>query len=153
GRDGPRAFDRVTEADHDLLAVHRLADPTCSLTVFEPTSITPTGMDPSCPPHMSCDQAPGAVRRLARIRPRMATSWEARRRSPSMGLARSHEPFDAISQAWELSERSRLKIVSISARTWGASTGTTPSMRWSRLRCIRSALPIRYVRSSPASKQ
>ena len=38
-----------------------------------------------------------------------------------------------------------MKIDSISPGTWAASTGTTTSIRWSRLRGIRSALPSRYV--------
>ena len=50
---------------------------------------------------------PGDARRRARIRPRIATSCEARRRSPLLGLRRaSHEPSAASIHACELSARS-----------------------------------------------
>ena len=94
------------------------------------------------------DGAPQCGRREAARAVAAAHEQRLRQRAgarSSSAATRSQVPSACSSQACELSASSALKIASSSLRTCASSTGTTTSIRWSRLRGIRSALPSRYV--------
>ena len=125
---------------------------TSTRTVFEPTSTTPTGTSTWWRPHRTA-----VLMRSSNAPCPFPSAHECDLRlPPALRLLRDDampHPSGASSHACELSARSAFRIASSSFLTCVSSIGITTSMRWSRLRGIRSALPSRYVRSSPASKQ
>src|SRR5262249_36304205 len=141
--DGARTLDRCAEREHRSALLDRLAaardeqaDPVRP-PVDDADSHAPMMKGPQVGTHLP------RVDHRARSRRRMKTSCAERLRSLLSCVTRSHAPSGPSSQAWELSARSALKIDSMSPRTWADSTGTTTSMRWSRFRAMRSALPSR----------
>ena len=81
-----------------------------------------------------------------------ARSCVPRGRSPSASI-RVHEPSGCSVQAFRLSAISTSNTDEISSRIRRSSTGTTTSIRWSRFRGIRSALPRYTEWSAPASNE
>ena len=156
--DPAEALDLVAEAEERplLQAAARHSDcaarRTSSLTVFEPTSTTPTriGTIVATPPDVTA-----ASRRCGEALERRSASARrasARARSPLPRRVRRQVPSDSSSQAFALSASSASKTDDSRDRSRSFSTGTTSSSRLSRLRGIRSALPISQQPSPSRSK-
>ena len=93
-------------------------------------------------------------RRSARARAEHAAAGSTggcARAPPCRCERRDHVPSGVSSQEEELSAKALSKTAVSSWRSRGASTGTSTSMRRSRLRVIRSALPRKTSTESPAS--
>ena len=126
----------------DVVAGH---DATSRRAVFEPTSMTPTRMPvilastPVGPP--ACSRAAGTSRRRAQPRAPLQVELMAVRALALAALPPRPGPSAASSHADALSAKALSKIATSSWRAAAARPGTTISIRWSRLRGIRSALP------------
>lgn len=81
------------------------------------------------------------------------TSWLERPDSPFSDVTRSHLPLRASSHESPVSASMVSRTERTSRPIAASSTGTTSSIRSSRLRVIRSALPMNRDDVSPASKR